>query len=78
MVSLAFILLEAIAQNHPFGQGNKRTALLAAIIMLQQNGYDLVAPENGDELGRLVERLVEGKIPLDDFTETLRPYIVPR
>lgn len=78
IVSLAFVLLDGIAQNHPFEQGNKRTALLAAIIMLQQNGYDLVAPENGDDLGKLVEELVEGQLDLESFTEALRPYVVPQ
>ncbi len=34
-----------IARNHAFVDGNKRTALLAAYMFLQLNGYELDAPE---------------------------------
>lgn len=34
-----------IARNHPFVDGNKRTALAAADVFLQLNGHDLTAPE---------------------------------
>lgn len=76
IVTLAFVLLLGIAKNHPFGQGNKRTAFVAANVILQQNGYALDAPENENELGALIEDLVEGKIGLDDFTKVLRPYVI--
>lgn len=34
-----------IARNHPFVDGNKRTALMAAYVFLRTNGYRLTAPE---------------------------------
>lgn len=34
-----------IARNHPFVDGNKRTALMAAFVFLGLNGQRLVAPE---------------------------------
>ena len=34
-----------ICSNHPFRDGNKRTAFLAAVIFLGLNGLDLIAPE---------------------------------
>lgn len=34
-----------IARNHPFVDGNKRTALMAAYVFLGLNGQRLVAPE---------------------------------
>ena len=37
-----------IAENHPFLEGNKRTALNAAIVFLGLNGFDVV-----DDEGRL-------------------------
>ena len=37
-----------IAENHPFVDGNKRTALNAAIVFLGLNGFDVV-----DDEGRL-------------------------
>ncbi len=34
-----------IARNHPFIDGNKRTALTAADVFLQLNGYEIVVEE---------------------------------
>lgn len=34
-----------IARNHPFVDGNKRTALVASFVFLELNGWDVVAPE---------------------------------
>jgi death on curing protein len=38
-------LMESICLNHAFIQGNKRTAVLAAIHLLNWNGYNLVAEQ---------------------------------
>jgi death-on-curing protein len=40
-VPLAVALLLGVARNHPFGQGNKRTAFEAADAFLFLNGYEL-------------------------------------
>ena len=34
-----------VARNHPFVDGNKRSALLAAYLFLRRNGWRLSAPE---------------------------------
>ena len=34
----AAALMESLAQNHPFVDGNKRTAITASALFLQQNG----------------------------------------
>ncbi len=34
-----------IARNHPFVDGNKRTALVASFVFLEINGFDVTAPE---------------------------------
>jgi death-on-curing protein len=34
-----------IARNHPFVDGNKRTALVASFAFLELNGYEVSAPE---------------------------------
>jgi death-on-curing protein len=39
----AAALMESLIQNHPFVDGNKRTGLAAAAILLERNGYRLVA-----------------------------------
>ncbi len=35
----AAAILESIARNHPFIDGNKRTAFLTAVRMIERNGY---------------------------------------
>ena len=43
---LAAAYLYGIARHHPFSDGNKRTAFLAAYVFLDVNGYDILA-DNG-------------------------------
>ena len=43
--NLAATYAERIAKNHPFIDGNKRTAFLAAYTFLAANGYELMASE---------------------------------
>jgi len=38
----AAALLQSLLKNHPFVDGNKRTALTSAGLFLKQNGYSLV------------------------------------
>jgi death on curing protein len=38
-------LMESLCRNHAFVQGNKRTAVVAAVHMLNWNGYDLQAEQ---------------------------------
>jgi death-on-curing protein len=68
---LAGYLLHGIGQNHPFEQGNKRTAMSAATIFLMLNGFTFAAPD-GLLLGRFVEQSIEGKISEDAFLNAMR------
>ena len=43
MVVLAAVMITAVARNHPFQQGNKRTAFAAALAFLDINGLLLTA-----------------------------------
>jgi len=45
MASLATAYAYGIARNHPFVDGNKRTALIVARLFLLLNGMDLVATQ---------------------------------
>jgi death-on-curing protein len=40
--SKAAALLQSLLKNHPFADGNKRTALTSAGILLKLNGYQLM------------------------------------
>lgn len=49
-----------IAKNHPFVDGNKRTAFMAGVIFLEINGHNFTAPEA--ESANLFEGLAAGKV----------------
>jgi death on curing protein len=44
VIAQAAALMESLLINHPFVDGNKRTAFAAADIFLRLNGYRVVAP----------------------------------
>jgi death-on-curing protein len=56
----AAALMHSLVKNHPFVDGNKRTALTAAALFLELNGYTLVA--SNDEAARFVLRAVAGEV----------------
>lgn len=57
-IAEAAALLESLVQNHPFLDGNKRTAVAAADVHLRMNRFELV----GDSMDhhRLLIGLMEG------------------
>lgn len=74
IVVLAVKLLLGIAQNHPFEQGNKRTAFTAAATFLEMNGYELDAPD-GEMFGKLIERVIIDDLSEGEFTEIIRACV---
>lgn len=66
----ATALLHSIARNHPFADGNKRTATIGAIFMLQVNGH-LIQWDAEVALNHIVD-LAEGYMTLDDFAAWLQ------
>jgi len=58
-------------QNHPFIDGNKRTALAAALVFLELNGITISDPR-----GRL--KTVMGKMSKVDFAKVLRKLPRPK
>lgn len=54
-----------IAQNHPFVDGNKRTAELAMTTFLDLNGYELV--EDEDLLAQMFEDVARGVVDQSEF-----------
>jgi death-on-curing protein len=45
LARLAAAYAFGITRNHPFNDGNKRAAFLAAILFLRRNGVRLIAPQ---------------------------------
>lgn len=58
--SKAAALLESLARNHPFVDGNKRTAIIATGIFLGMNDFQLEAPQK--ELVRFTLNMAVGKV----------------
>lgn len=58
-IDKAAAILESIAINHPFIDGNKRTAYVLARLMLLDYNYDIVASQ--DEKYSMVIAAAEGK-----------------
>jgi death on curing protein len=59
LYEMAAAYLFHLAKNHPFLDGNKRTALMAALAFLERNGVEVDAPE--EPLVQLVLNVAEGK-----------------
>jgi death on curing protein len=75
-VPLAFSLLIGIARNHPFLQGNKRTALAAADILLYLNGWELVVPD--DALAQPIIDMLSGTTSEENLLALFEASVAPR
>jgi death on curing protein len=76
-VILAVALLLGIARNHPFEQGNKRTAYTAADSFLYLNGYELNVPD-GEELADLIISVITGDAGEHILVEVFAHHIETR
>lgn len=68
-------LFESLALNHAFLDGNKRTAVVAAIHMLNWNGYELTAEQC--EVVDLALDVVEGTMALQKVAEFFEAHTQP-
>ena len=65
--------LRSFAMNHPFFDGNKRTALLSMIIFLENNGYEVIA--SNEKLYKFVETVVRGRLKIPSIVRRLKKYV---
>ena len=49
LIDEAAALWESLSQNHPFVDGNKRTAFAATFVFLAINGIDVTADDDGSQ-----------------------------
>lgn len=70
VAALAACYASGLCRNHPFADGNKRTAWLLAVTFLDLNGYDVDA-EMADALQAMLS-LAAGTVSEDDFAAWLR------
>lgn len=68
----AAALLEAIVINHPFVDGNKRTAIAATGLFLLRNGRQLMA--SNEEAAEMVFGVADGRLRHPDIAEWIRMH----
>jgi death-on-curing protein len=73
LIEVAAAYLFYLCRNHPFLDGNKRTAMAAAVVFLRLNGFDPAA--DGDDWQRLVLDVASGKIDREQTTRRLRKLV---
>lgn len=74
IAALAASLAFGLARNHPFVDGNKRTAHVCYRVFLALNDAELVATDEDKYIAML--RLAEGSLTEAEFTDWLRPRLV--
>jgi len=62
-----------IAKNHPFLDGNKRTAMVVAITFLRVNGFNIEAPL--PEVYTTFLSLAEGSLSEEELAEWIRDHL---
>jgi death-on-curing protein len=67
-------LMDSLIRNHPFIDGNKRTAITAAGIFLKLNGYNLIV-EN-DEMVRFTLACAMSQNSLVQITQWFKQYSI--
>ena len=65
-----------LARNHPFIDGNKRTAFLATGLFLALNGLRLTATQGEATLTMLA--VAGGEMPEEEFATWIREHVEPR
>lgn len=76
LAALAASVAFGIARNHPFVDGNKRTAAVACEVFIVLNGAELVADDIA--LYPIYIALAEGSLSEDEFATWLRARIVAK
>lgn len=74
LAALAASLAFGLARNHPFVDGNKRTAHVCYRVFLALNDAELVATDEDKYIAML--RLAEGSLTEAEFADWLRPRLV--
>ncbi len=73
VVVLAAVLIAAIARNHPFQQGNKRTAFAAAVAFLDINGFLLTA--DTEAFADLLAAVLERRSDVDELAAAMGAHV---
>lgn len=72
--SKAAALMHSIIKNHPFVDGNKRTAITAASLFLIRNGFQIIV--SNKELERFTHKVASTNIELEEIAGWFKKYSV--
>ena len=68
----AAALMRGIIGDHPFTDGNKRTAMLAGLTLLEVNGYNFTAQRG--ELENFAVRVATNHLDIDAIADWLKRH----
>lgn len=68
----AAAMLHSLARNHPFIDGNKRTAWAATEVFYMMNGFDILVGDG--QVIALVVDVAEGLMGVQDIAQTLKTW----
>ena len=68
--------MQSMVGNHGFVDGNKRTALILVITMVERSGYTLVVPEN-ELLDDIVVDVAAGRMTYDQLELWFKARLIP-
>ena len=71
----AAALMRSLIKNHPFIDGNKRTAVLAVLLFLEMNGYTLTMGQS--KLVRLATSIANNHYDVHRIERSLKKEYVP-
>jgi death-on-curing protein len=72
--SKAAALMDSLIRNHPFIDGNKRTAIASAAIFLHLNGYSLIV--TNEEMVHFTLVCARSKVTLEEISAWLKQFCV--
>jgi death-on-curing protein len=74
IVSKTAALIESLLINHPFIDGNKRTAYVVSRILLRSNKLDINASQ--EEKYQFVVSVASGKTKYDEIVDWLNEHVI--
>jgi death-on-curing protein len=75
MPAKAAALVESVARNHGFTDGNKRTCLLLLGVLLDRSGYQFTQAADGPALEAMVLAVADGAMAYADICEWIAARI---
>ena len=73
--SKAAALVHSLLRNHPFVDGNKRTALVAVGLFLELNDHRLIA--SNEEAVAFIQRMIAGQLEMEEIASWLKAHSRP-